>query len=403
MKERHEMILFKNCRLIPELTEGFEGTMADILVDDDVITEIEQPGNIICSEDVKVVDCEGDTVLPGFFDMHVHLAMDSLDFLPYATRSPEDHWAEVYHFSREMLKQGYTTIREAGDAYNVVKGVRDAQRKGYINVPDILSSGQILTPSERGNDTFGPMYAVCDGPMEVRKAARHQLELGNDVIKYMVTGAFLNEGGVPGELIVTEDELTEAVRIANMKGSHVMGHAHGVEGIKLAIKCGLRTVEHGSFIDDEAIEMLKNTDKTYLVPTAAIGLACLDEDSNNITDNMMDKSKMYEQQEKDCLNKAYRAGLKLGFGSDIDKSNFMAHPGMEFYARHEWYDFEYIDILKQATINSAEILGMDDRKGTIKVGKNAELVVIHGKPDIDINDMKQMPRYVYFHGELIEN
>ena len=76
------MILFRNCRLIPELTEGFEGTMADILVDDNVITEIEQPCNIICSEDVKVVDCEGDTVLPGFFDMHFHLAMDSLDFLP---------------------------------------------------------------------------------------------------------------------------------------------------------------------------------------------------------------------------------------------------------------------------------------------------------------------------------
>ena len=398
------MILFKNARLVSELTEGFDGELADVLVsDDDKIADIQEAGTIDCGPDCRVVDCGGDTLLPGFFDMHVHLAMDSLDFLPYATRAPEDHWAEVYHFAREMLKQGYTTIREAGDAYNVVKGVRDAQKNGYINVPDILSSGQILTPSERGNDTFGPMYAVCDGPMEVRKAARHQLELGNDVIKYMVTGAFLNEGGIPGELITTEDELREAVRIANMKSTHVMGHAHGADGIKLAIKCGLRTVEHCSFIDDEAIEMFKATDDCFMVPTAAIGIASMDEDSNNLTDNMMDKAKMYEQKEKDCVNHAYRSGLKMGFGSDIDKTNFMAHPGMEFYARHEWYDFEYIDILKQATKNSAEILKMDDRKGTIKVGKNAELVLIAGKPDIDINDMKKMPRYVYFHGELIEN
>lgn len=398
------MILFKNARLIKELTEGYDKEYGDVLAnDEDIIEAIAEPGTIDVPEGCRVVDCGGDTLLPGFFDMHVHLGMDSLDFLPYAARKPEDHWAEVYHFAREMLKQGYTTVREAGDAFNVVRGVRDAQRKGYINVPDILSPGQILTPTERGNDTYGEMYTICDGPIEVRKAARRQLELGNDHIKYMVTGAFLNEGGVPGELITTEDELKEAVKIAKMKGTHVMGHAHGTEGIKLAIRCGLRTVEHGCFIDDEAIEMLKNTDETYLVPTAAIGIACMDEDMNNLSEDMLDKSTNYEQQEKDNLNKAYRAGLKLGFGSDIDKNNFIAHPGMEFYARHEYYDFEYIDILKQATINSAEILWMDDKKGTIKVGKNAELVLIAGKPDIDINDMKKMPRYVYFHGELIEN
>lgn len=398
------MILFKNCRFVKELTEGFVQEMGDVLVDDkDTIAEIAEPGAIAAPEGCRIVDAEGGTLLPGFFDMHVHLTMDSLDFLPYVARRPEDHWAETFAYAREMLKQGYTTVRDAGGAYNVVKGVRDAQRKGYINVPDILSSGQALTPTEMGNETFGPMYSVCDGPMEVRKAARHQLELGNDVIKYMVTGAYLNEGGLPGQQIVTEDELREAVRIADMKDTHVMGHAHSAEGIKTAIRCGLRTVEHGSFIDEEAIRMLKESDRTFLVPTAAIGLACLDEDANNLSEGMVDTSKKYEQIEKDCVNRAYRAGLKLGFGSDIDKENFVAHPGMEFYARHEWFDFEYVDILKQATINSAEILGMDDRKGTICVGKNAELVVIDGKPDIDINDMKQMPKYVYFHGELIEN
>ena len=397
------MLLFKNCRLLPYLTEGFDGETADVLVgDDDRIAAIKAPGEIN-AEGIKTVDIAGCTLLPGFFDLHCHLTMTDLDFSGYVQRRPEDHYSEAMSFAREYLKQGYTTLRDAGDCYNVVCGIKKAQQKGYINVPDIISSGQILTPTERGNATFGEMYTVCDGPMEVRKAARRQFELGNDIIKYMVTGAFLNEGGVPGELIVSEDELREAVAVAKAKGSYVMGHAHGTEGVKLAIRCGLHTVEHGSFIDDEGIEMLKNSTETFLIPTAAIGLACMADDGEQMSDNMMDKAHNYEKDEKDNLNKAYRAGLKLGFGSDIDKEDLIAHPGMEFYARHDWYDFEYPDILKQATINSAESAGMAEEKGTIAVGKKAELVVIEGKPDEDIYAMKKMPRYVYFRGELIDN
>ena len=107
--------------------------------------------------------------------------------------------------------------------------------------------------------------------------------------------------------------------------------------------------------------------------------------------------------EKDALNNAYRAGLKLGFGSDIDRKNFCAHPGMEFSARTDWYDFAPLDILLQATKYSAEIAGLDCRKGTIAVGKQAELVIIDGKPDEDIYVMKKMPKFVFYRGELIEN
>ena len=103
------------------------------------------------------------------------------------------------------------------------------------------------------------------------------------------------------------------------------------------------------------------------------------------------------------MNKAYRAGLKMGFGSDADYANFSKKPGMEFIARTDWYDFEYKDILLQATKYSAEIAGMDDRKGTVKVGKNSELVVVEGNPDEDIYVMKKRPRYVFFRGEVIEN
>lgn len=400
------MILFKNCRLIPELTEGVSldvDQLADVWVSDAYTIERIEVAGTSEARDAKVVDAEGGTLLPGFFDLHAHLCLADLDFKQMRNRSCEDSCFEMYDFAREYLKQGYTTIRDAGGPFNVTPALKRAAKSGIINIPELITSGQIMTPTEVGNESFESLYAVADSPCEVRKVCREQFENGNDVIKYMVTGAYLNEAGNPGDLITTEDELREAVKIAEMKNSYVMGHAHGVEGIKLAIKCGLRTIEHGSFIDDEAIEMLKNSDKTWLVPTAAIGLACLDDEDGTLTDDALEKSKKYKMMEKNAVNSAYQAGLKLGFGSDIDRKNLVAHPGMEFYARTDWFDFKPIDILLQATKYSAEIAGMDDRKGTIAVGKQAELVVIDGKPEEDIYVMKQMPKFVFYRGELIEN
>ena len=183
-----------------------------------------------------------------------------------------------------------------------------------------------------------------------------------------------------------------------------MGHAHGADGIKTAIRAGLYTIEHGSFIDDEAIEMLKNRDDCFLVPTGSIGLACMTEEGQaGLSDSITEKAIKYEKEEKDCINKAYAAGLKMGFGSDIDYATFKNTVGLEFIARRQWYDFKPMDILLQATKYSAEIAGLIDRKGTIKVGKNAELVVVCGNPDEDIDVMRSLPKYVVFRGDVIEN
>lgn len=397
------MILFKNCRLIKELTEGYDKDYADILVNDNYIIEkISEPGTISVTN-TEEIDVKGATLLPGFFDMHAHLFLSVLDFKELRNKNPMDTCMDGYAFAREYLKQGYTTIRDAGSPYNITAGLEKASQKGIINIPKLISSGLIITPSENGNETFKPLYYPVDSKDEVRKACRKQFELGNNIIKYMITGSYLNESGNPGEVIVTEEELKTAVEVANMKKSYVMGHAHSAEGVKLAIQCGVKTVEHGSFIDDEAIEILKNSTNTYLVPTAAIGLACILDEDLLLSDDALEKSKKYEYAEKNAINKAYRAGLKLGFGSDIDMNNFVKYPGMEFYARTDWYDFDYKDILLQATKYSAEILGLDNCKGTIKEGKNAELVFIEGNPDEDIYVMKKLPKYVYYRGELIRN
>lgn len=399
------MILLKNCRLIPELTEGFAGRMADILIDEKNIIDICEPGKIT-DFDGRVIDIEGNTVLPGFFDLHCHVYMFELGKIAEMDSKEETFtFVDSYNFAKEFLRQGYTTIRDAGTAYNMTVKLRKLREQGLIdNIPDIISSGHALTPTNPSNDEYSHLYAVADGPYEVRKVVRQQYEAGNDIIKYMVTGCYLDESGNPGISIATEDELKAAVEIARMRGSYVMGHAHGADGIKTAIRAGLHTIEHGSFIDDEAIEMLKSAEDCYLVPTGAIGLLCMTEEGQDgLSDSITEKAIKFEKMEKDCINKAYRAGLKLGFGSDVDYANFKKQPGLEFIARREWYDFEPMDILLQATKNSAEIAGMIDQKGTIKVGKNAELVVVEGNPDEDMDVMRRLPKYVFFRGEVIEN
>jgi imidazolonepropionase-like amidohydrolase len=392
----------KNCRLIPELTEGYDGNYADVMIDDNVIVKITKPGEE-ADFSGEEFDLSGMTLLPGFFDIHAHLFFTDLNLEKLNLRTPAETAYAVLDFAGEYLKQGYTTVRDAGTAYQATAALSKAAKNGKFLVPDIISSGNSLTPTENGNDEFRVIYAVADGPTEVRRQARKQFEAGNQVIKYMVTGCYLNDSGDPGITIATEDELRAAVEIAKMKGSYVMGHAHGAEGIKLGIRAGLHTIEHGSFIDEEGIEMLKNSEDCYLVPTGGVGLVSIEDGDENYSDEIMYKVKTLEQKEKECINRAYRAGLKLGFGSDLDQEHFVKQPGLEFLSRTKWYDFEYLDILLQATKYSAQIVGMDDRKGTIKVGKNAELVAVCGNPDEDIFVMQNLPKYVFFKGHVIKN
>ncbi len=395
--------LLKNCRLIPELTEGFVGEMGHVLIDEEKILEIGK--DLWAGEDCQEIDLKGKTLLPGFFDLHCHLYMQDLkDFAWMDKKGETNVFLDSYDFAREYLKQGFTTLRDAGSAYYMSVKLRELRKRERIEaIPDIISSGRALTPTNPSNDEYSTMYQVCDGRQQVQKAARQQFEAGADVIKYMATGCFLDQSGIPGLTIVTEEELETAVEIAAMRGSYVMAHAHGADGIKKALRAGVYTIEHGSFIDDEAIEMLK-AEESFLVPTGAIGLACKWEDEESgLSDAISEKSKIYEAREKYCIDNAYRQGLKLGFGSDIDMKTFTENPGMEFRARREWYSFNPLDILLQATKYSAEIAGLLDKKGTIKVGKNSELVAVNGHPEEDIRVMEKLPEYVFFKGIVIKN
>ncbi len=396
------MKVIKNCRLVSALTEGFYEEYGDVYVEDGRIRAVVPAGSEgIKTEADEVVDAEGKTLIPGLFEMHAHLY--GFIFNPYELQcmTAGKIIFGALDFANEYLRQGFTTIRDCGSSYNCAASIRDAISEGIIKGPRIVSCGLIVTPTETGNDTFSDLYAEADGPEEMRKACRRELQKGNDFIKLMVSGAFMNEGAEPGIQIAEPEEIEAAVAAARRKSTYVCAHCHGTESIKAAIRAGVRTVEHGTFIDDEGISMLKNSDYTYLVPTGAVGLYCLDESNPDVSAELLEKSKAAAEIEIANINKAYEAGLKLGFGSDIDLAALRAHPGYEFIARKEYYNFDDLDILLQATKNSAEIMGFGDSLGTIREGKIADLVLVDGKPDEDIYVMTKPPVMVMKEGEVL--
>jgi imidazolonepropionase-like amidohydrolase len=395
------MFVLRNCRLIRALTEGYEEEYGDVLIDGRYIADIRQSGHIF-EGGPEEIDLQRKTLIPGLFEMHAHLY--GYIYNPYELQAMNAGKITfgAYSFAKAYLEAGYTTVRDCGSSYNCVAAIRDAIDEGIIDGPRLISSGLIITPTEQGNDTFKDLYSEADGPEEIRKACRQELQKGNDFIKLMVSGAFMNVGGDPGIQIAEFEEVKAAVDAAARKGTYVAAHCHGTESIKTAIRAGVRTVEHGTFLDDEVIEMLKGREDCFLVPTGAIGLYCLDESNPDVPAELLEQSKACAEIETSNINKAYRAGLKLGFGSDIDLQAFLSVSGYEFIARKEYYTFDDLDILMQATKYSAEIAGIGDAVGTVKAGKLADLVVVDGNPDEDIYVMTKPTVHVFRDGKKIK-
>lgn len=392
-------IIIRNCRFIKELVEGYDEEYGDLLIEDNKILKIRKLGFDFGTK-AKEINADKKTVLPGLLDIHAHFNLYSQNVLEALIQTPAEAAFEGYSFAKEYLKQGYTLVRDCGSSYNVANAIRDAINKKILIGPRVISSGQIITPTETGNKWFEKMYIEADGANEVQKTCRYLFQEGADFIKVMSTGAFYNDGGVPGQTIVTEEELKMMVSVAESKNTYVAAHCHGTDAIKLCIKAGVRTLEHCSLIDDEGIEMLKQTKNCYVVPTIAIDKVPYDE-PETIPSHMWDKINSLTSLSHGCIKKAYNAGLMMGWGSDLDMENFKKRPGYEFIARKEMLGFDNIEMLKQATINSAKIVKVEDKLGTIKEEKLADLIIVDGNPDEDIYVMTKEPIHIIKDGELI--
>lgn len=392
-------MLLKNCKLIKELSGGISYDLADIEIEGQTIKSVKKSKKNI-KYDGQVLDLEGKYVLPGFFDLHIHLGCTAGRTLEDNIRPVATQVLEGLRFAQDTLRAGFTTIRDVGSAHGIATGLRDAIQSGIIEGPNIVACDKVLTPTEIGNDYFAGLYVEFNGADYAIQRTREIFQAGADFVKVMGSGAFMNPGGKPGEPICLDEELEAIQKIVAMKNSHAAVHAHGAEAIKQAIRCKIRCIEHGSLVDEEGIEMLRDSD-SYLVPTA-IAMFNWDEDTKKDAKQWAYISGLMEEIEK-SLSAAYKAGLKLGFGTDTGVPEcYHGKNADEFAVRHERLKMAPLDILLQATKYSAEIIQLDHMLGTIEEGKMADLVVLDCDPLQEISKMGQAIRMVIKSGKIVE-
>ena len=344
----------------------------------------------------RLIDLGGATLLQGFIDLHTHLTdrdgMHWEEALVKTTPSQAALWGA--RNARVTLESGVTSCRDMGPTWPYVDvDLRDAIEQGYVAGPRMLVAGNYVSSTGGAGDAkqFSLFVDVplvrnlADGPDEIVKAVRTHFKHGADFIKILATGAVLSKGIDPGKQQYSDEEIQAAVTEARRWGREVAAHAHGTEGIKAAIRAGVRTVDHGSMLDAEAIELLK-AGRTYYVPTVYIT-------------NTVDHNPIVPQAEKarsrrinaltiESFRLALAAGLKIGVATDVP---VMPHGQ---YAKELVFRVGLgeapLATITAATRTNAEILGWSDRVGTLELGKWADLVAVAGDPLADIRAVERV-------------
>jgi len=343
----------------------------------------------------EVVDWSGFTVVPGLMDMHAHLIGDiegASAIGPLASSAARDAMIGVKH-AHETLRAGFTAVRDVGTyrAY-VDVALRDAIEAGIVPGPRMRVVGAYITVSTGGGEVVGNLpgleipaemrRGVADSADEVRQRVRELLHGGADFIKMIVTGAVLTDGTIPGAAEFDEAEIRAAVEEAAKYGTYVTAHAHGAEGIKAAVRAGVRAIEHGSLIDDEGIALMKKRG-TWLVADIYNG-DYIDEVGrrDGWSPEILRKNTETTEAQRAGFRKAVKAGVNIAYGTD---SGVYPHP---WAARQFKYMVRYgltpMQALRSATIDSARLMQREAEIGSIEPGKYADMVAVAGDPLADI-------------------
>lgn len=349
----------------------------------------------------KLYDLSDYTVMPGLMDMHVHLESETKKgaLADKFIMNPEDIAFEAAKNAETTLMSGFTTVRDLGGS-GVNIALRNAINKGLVKGPRVFTSGKsIATTGGHADPTNGysrllmgdpgPKEGVVNGVDDARKAVRQRYKDGADCIKITATGGVLSQAKNGQNPQFTEEEIRAIVETARDYGYTVAAHAHGAEGMKRAIRAGVTSIEHGSLIDDEAIALFVKYG-TWLVPTITAGKSTSDSAKIPGYYSAIVTPKALEIGVKiqDAFAKAYKAGVKIAFGTD---AAVFAHG-------KNYMEFKYmveagmppLETIKAATLNAAELLGVKATLGSIESGKLADIIAIKGDPVQDITAMKNV-------------
>jgi imidazolonepropionase-like amidohydrolase len=365
---------------------------ATVVVTDNKITAINK-GFTKAGTDDTIIDLSDYTLMPGFMDMHTHITSQNSGLAGYMERytlNEADYALKGVQYAEKTLMAGFTTVRNLGDGYNETVALRNAINKGNITGPriytatkSIATTGGHADPSNGSNKRImgdpGPQDGVINGVAEARKAVRQRYKDGADLIKITATGGVLSVAKSGQNPQFMDDELKAIVDTAKDYGMTVAVHAHGKEGMLRAIRAGVTSIEHGTYMDKEVFAEMKKHN-TYYVPTVMAGAWVAEKAKIDgfFPELVRPKAATIGPLIQQTLANAYKSGVKIAFGTD---SGVSAHGdnGQEFVLMVE-AGMKPIEAIQTATKNAADLLQVSDTLGTIEVGKLADLVAVKGDP-----------------------
>lgn len=349
----------------------------------------------------RIVDLGAATLLPGLIDLHTHLTgQRSVHWEDVLTRTTPGHdalWGA--RNAAVTLRAGFTTVRDMGPTWPFVDvDLRDAINAGAVPGPRMMVAGNYVSSTGGAGDArqFSiyvdvPMVKnLADGPDEIVKAVRTNLKNGADFIKILATGAVLSKGISPGAQQYSDAEIQAAVTEAARWGRQVASHAHGASGIIASIKAGVRTVDHGSFLNDEAIALLKASNRrVFYVPTLYTAVAIEEEGAaNGIPASERERNRQIQETEYGGFKRALASGIPIGFATDAMVIDHGAN-AKECEVRHQLGEPPMACIVAATSLN-AEIMGWSDRVGSVEPGKFADLTAVPGDPLQDITQLQKV-------------
>ncbi len=339
----------------------------------------------------KVIDLKKSTVMPGLMDMHVHLEHQTKpnQFLDEFTQNEADISFYAVNYAQTTLMAGFTTVRDLGGS-GVNIALRKAINAGTLPGPRVFTAGKaIATTGGHADPTNGyrndlmgdpgPEAGVVNGADESRKAVRQRYKEGADLIKITASGGVLSVAKSGENPQFTDDELKAIVETAKDYGFKVAAHCHGAEAMKRAVKAGVNSIEHGTMMDEETMELMKQHG-TYYVPTITAGKSVADSalKPGYYPDIVTPKALAIGSKIQSTFGRAYKAGVKIAFGTDA---------GVFMHGKN-WKEFGYMaeagmppmETIQTATVNAADLLGVSDMLGVIEQGKLADIIAVDGDP-----------------------
>jgi imidazolonepropionase-like amidohydrolase len=396
------VVALKAARLI-DGTGAASINNAVVIVTNNRITAVGDANSVRIPSGTKVIDLGNVTLLPGFIDAHTHLIGRVLgdpegDMSPVRDYDSFGAILGVVH-ARDTLMAGFTSVRNVGAAGNFDDmALRKAINEGWIIGPRMESAGHAIgiTGGHCDENGFkpgvlqlGPIDGVANGPEEIRAAVRYQIKYGADVIKTCATGGVLSEGDAVGATQYSFEELKALVDEANKLDRKVAAHAHGTEGIKLAVRAGVASIEHGSFLDEEGAQMMAARG-TFLVPTMMAGEAVERAAKNGVLKGLRaEKGLAAAAAMRHAIKIAVANKLQIALGTD---AGVIPHGtnAREFILMVEWGGMSPMDAIIAGTMNGAKLLGWDKNLGSITLGKWADIVAVNGDPLKDIHNMEKV-------------